>query len=220
MEALKKCRLFEGLPFSAIQKLKTALGAYEQSYGNGEVIIYQGESTSNLGVVLEGAIEAVHYRADGTRAFISALGLGEVFADFLAADDSVHSPAAVSARGVCRVMFVPFSALFSPLPGLEAEQRLVLVNLSRIYAAKYFELKDRLICISSPTIRGKLTNYFELMRERTGSASFTVPFDRDGLAGYLNADRSALSRELAKMKRDGVVDYRKNSFILLSDKHE
>lgn len=214
MEALKKCRLFEGIPFGRVLEIKNALGAAEQSFGEGEVIIGQGEGASSLGIVLSGGIEAVHYRPDGSFAVISNLGEGEVFADFLAADDKAHSPAAISARVPSRILFVPFASLFKLLSGFEEEQRQMLINLSRVYAEKYFELKDRLICISSPTIRGKLINYFKLMSERTGSTTFDVPFDREGLASFLNADRSALSRELSKMKREGILEYYRNSFKL------
>ncbi len=214
MEALKKCRLFEGIPFGRVLEMKSALGAAEQSFGSGEVIIGQGEGASSLGVVLSGGIEAVHYRPDGSFAVISSLGEGDVFADFLAADDRAHSPAAICACEPSRILFVPFASLFVRLAGFEEEQRQVLINLSRVYAEKYFELKDRLICISSPTVRGKLVNYFQLMCERTGSTTFDVPFDREGLAAYLNVDRSALSRELSKMKKDGILEYYKNSFKL------
>ena len=46
---------------------------------------------------------------------------------------------------------------------------------------------------------------------------FEVPLDRNALAAYLFCDRSALCRELSKMKKDGVIDFHKNRFrILLS----
>ncbi len=214
MDALTRCKLFEGIDKQRLLLFKTAVNAGEYSCGSGEVILHQGETTEKLGVVLSGEIEAVHYRSDGSFTLISILGEGEVFADFLAAADTVHSPATIAARGICRVLLIPFASLFKYIEGFEEEQRIVLANLSKIYAEKYFELKDRLVCISAPTIRGKIINYLELMSERKGTDTFTVPFDRDGMAAYLNTDRSALSRELSKMKKDGLIEYYKNSFKL------
>lgn len=214
MDALLRCKLFDGIALERIVAFNKAIGASEYVCGQGEVIIHQGESTEKLGVVLSGEIEAVHYRADGSRTVISILNEGDVFADFLAADDSAHSPATVFARGVCRVLLIKFTSFFLAVEGFEHEQKLVLANLSKIYAEKYFELKDRLVCVSAPTLRGKLMNYLGLISEREGSDTFTIPFDRDGLAAYLNADRSALSRELSKMQADGIVEYYKNSFKL------
>ena len=50
--------------------------------------------------------------------------------------------------------------------------------------------------------------------ERQGSRRFEIPYNRQQLADYLSLDRSALSRELGNMKRDGLLDYRKNYFVL------
>ena len=50
---------------------------------------------------------------------------------------------------------------------------------------------------------------------KADSTDFEIPFDRQQMADYLNLDRSALSKELSKMKSDGILDYRKNHFVLL-----
>ena len=47
-----------------------------------------------------------------------------------------------------------------------------------------------------------------------GSTKVMIPFDRQRLADYLNLDRSALSKELGKMKKNGLLDYHKNVFDL------
>lgn len=50
---------------------------------------------------------------------------------------------------------------------------------------------------------------------RTGKRQFTIPFDRQQMADYLNVERSALSKELGKMQREGILTFRKNTFCLL-----
>lgn len=215
MEGCKNCKLFEGIKDESLVALKTALGASERSFGKGEIIINQGDNTDKLGVVLEGNIEALHLSANGNSTTISILGASEVFADFLAADDTAHSPVSIIAGERCRVLFIPFGALFMPATGFAEERRLMLSNLAKIYASKYFMLMDRLICISSPTIRGKVLKYLTLMYNKTGTATFEIPLDREGLARYLNVDRSALSRELSFMKNEGLIEYYKSSFRIL-----
>lgn len=218
MDALIKCRLFAGIPISKFLLIKEKTRAVEYTFGDGEVIIEQGAASQNIGVVLSGEIEAIHYRSDGTFTIIATLGKGEVFADFLAAGSMVHSPATVSARGKCRVLLIPFAALYTFLPGLEDVQRVLLYNLSKIYAEKYFELKDRLVCVTAPNLRAKLFSYFELMSEKAQSDTFTILFNRERLANYLSADRSALCRELSKMKKDGLIEYSGNNFKLKNGK--
>lgn len=217
MDALTSCKLFNGIPLQKVLLIKEKTRAVEYTYGNGEIIIQQGASSEHIGIVLFGEIEAAHYRSDGTYTIIATLGRGDVFADFLAADGDVHSPATVYANGACRVLMIPFDSLYSHLPGLENEQRVLLLNLSKIYAEKYFELKDRLVCVSAPSLRTKILSYLNLMSEKAQSNIFTVPLNREMLANYLSVDRSALSRELSKMKREGIIEYYRNSFKLKND---
>lgn len=215
MKDCRECKLFAGIDEKALSGLRSVLGAFERSFGKGEVIINQGDNTDKLGVVTEGSIEAIRFSANGNGTLISALGRGEVFADFLAADDTAQSPVSIIAGDRCRVMLIPFGGLFARDTGFDDEKRIILSNLVAIYAEKYFLLMDRLICISSPTIRGKIVKYLTLMHGKTGTATFEVPFDREGLARYLNVDRSALSRELSKMKNDGLIEYYKSSFRII-----
>ncbi|MDE6727350.1 MAG: helix-turn-helix domain-containing protein, partial [Oscillospiraceae bacterium] len=70
---------------------------------------------------------------------------------------------------------------------------------------------------SLKTIRGRLLSYFSQQMSVQGSNKITVPFDRQQLADYLNLDRSALSKELGKMKKDGLIEYRKNRFEIKID---
>lgn len=214
MDVLTSCKLFNGIPLQKLLLIKEKLRAVEYTYGNGEIIIRQGASSEHIGIVLFGEIQAAHYRSDGTYTIIATLGCGDVFADFLAADGAVHSPATVYAKGACRVLMIPFNLLYSHFPGLENEQRILLLNLSKIYAEKYFELKDRLVCVSAPSIRAKILSYLNLMSEKAQSNTFTIPFNREVLANYLSVDRSALSRELSKMKKEGIVEFYRNSFKL------
>ena len=215
MNTCKGCKLFAGIDESVLVDLKTALSAAERCFGKGEVIINQGENTDKLGVVMEGSIEAMHFSANGNGILISALGKGDVFADFLAADNKAQSPVSIIAGDRCRVLLIPFGALFTRDTDFAEERRILLSNLAKIYAEKYFLLMDRLICMSSPTIRGKVTKYLAINCERTLSCTFDAPFDREGLARYLNVDRSALSRELSRMKSEGLIDYYKSSFRII-----
>ncbi len=215
MKETKGCLLFEGIDTETLVYFKSALGASERSFGKGEVIISQGDNTDKLGVVLEGHIEALHFDADGNSTTVSVLGVNEVFADFLAADDTAHSPVSIIAGEKCRVLFIPFGAMFMPTDEFGEERRILLSNLAKIYASKYFAMMDRLICISMPTMRGKIIRYLKLVYGKTGTFTFEIPFDREGLARYLNTDRSALSRELSRMKKEGLIEYYKSSFRII-----
>lgn len=90
----------------------------------------------------------------------------------------------------------------------------IMQNLFAICVRKNLILSNRIFCTTPKTVRGRLLVYLSSESAKAGSTSFTIPFDRQGMADYLNLDRSALSKELGRMKKDGILDFKKNHFIL------
>lgn len=215
MKENKNCALFEGVDVDRLDELKLALGASKRSFGKGEVIINQGDRTDKLGVVLSGRIEAVHLDANGNSTLISTLGAGEVFADFLAANGTMRSPVSLISMDGCTALFIPFESLLTDTKDFAEERHILLSNLAKIYAEKYFALMDRMICVSAATMREKIIRFLSYMHRKTGTSTFEIPFDREGLARYLTVDRSALSRELSKMKKERLIEYYKSSFRIV-----
>ena len=88
-------------------------------------------------------------------------------------------------------------------------------NLLSLSAQKNLNLSRKIFHTSPKTIRGRLLSYLSDQSVRSGSRSFTIPFNRQQLADYLNVDRSALSNELSKMQREGLIRVDRNQFVLL-----
>ena len=88
-------------------------------------------------------------------------------------------------------------------------------QLVRTISDKYFSLSRRIDLLVLKSLRAKVCAYLLSEAERAGSLTFSIPFSRIQLADYLNCDRSALSRELSQMQRDGLLDTYKSSFKLL-----
>ncbi len=212
MNGIDKCLLFDRISKETLMQALSVMGAYPRLYGTGEIILHQSERTDRLGVIEYGSAEAVVYGTDGTQSLVSKLSSGDVFADFLAVDGNYSSPVTLISRENTRVLHIPISSILSAPRDAETEGKIMLSNLVRIYAKKYFELKNRIICLTQPTLREKICTVLSHYSE--GKAELTLPYNRDELARYLNADRSALSRELSKMKAEGLIDYRKNKFVI------
>ena len=96
----------------------------------------------------------------------------------------------------------------------KGEYSVLIRNLTMISARKNLLLSRRILHTSSKKIRGRLLSYLSHQAELQGSRYIDIPLNRQQLADYLSLDRSALSKELAKMKQDGLLDYHKNSFVL------
>ena len=151
-------------------------------------------------------------RAAGARIPITHMEPGGVFGDVLSGS-SLASPVTVMASVPCEVLLIPYERLLLS-DGSPAHQQ-TLRNLVRTISDKYFSLSRRIDLLVLKSLRAKVCAYLLSEAERAGSLTFSIPFSRIQLADYLNCDRSALSRELSQMQRDGLLDTYKSSFKLL-----
>lgn len=206
--ALKSSGLFREMTENEAAEALTLLGARTESYSKNESFAMTGEKNKYFGLVLEGMLFVTTGRSSGDRVIIDAVPAGSFYVDCPGLGGEQLYAAAESASAVVRM---DISGAFARDVGPVGE--LLRKNYAWLLCER-LEVMNRRVCIlSRRTIREKLAAYFEYLSEASGSeAGFTVPFDRAALADYLGADRSALSRELSKMKREGLIDYSRSSF--------
>ena len=209
---LQSTSLFAGLEAEALRVLLGEVGAVLRTYSRGETLVLAGQSNRRVGVVLSGAIEAYHSAASGVRLPISQMGPGGVFGDVLGGS-SLSSPVTVVASAPCEVLLLPYERLLLS-DGSPAHQR-VVQNLVRTISDKYFSLSRRIDLLVMKSLRAKVAAYLLSEAARAHSLTFSIPFSRIQLADYLNCDRSALSRELSTMQKEGLIDTYRSSFKLL-----
>lgn len=210
---LQTTSLFTGLTEEELRLLLARLGAGVRSYGKGEALVLAGEPNRRVGIVLTGELEAYRPGQDGARIPITHVEPGGVFGDVLGGS-SLASPVTVLAASACEVLLVPYEQLLLS-DGSPAHQR-VLQNLVRTISDKYFSLSRRIDLLVMKSLRAKVAAYLLSEAAHAHSLTFSIPFSRIQLADYLNCDRSALSRELSTMQREGLIDTYRSSFKLLA----
>lgn len=210
MTEILASELFCGIDEKAAEDIISELGAYEREYAPGERIFSGGDKTTAAGVVISGivCIENVDFR--GNTNLIARLGSGDIFGEAFAAA-AVPMRVDVTAAEQSRILFVPVNGLFLsselPLMGRMRE------NFIRLLAEKNVMLSAKLECISKRTVREKVMTFLSM--QAAGGREFDIPFDRQQMADYLCTDRSALSAELSRLKKEGIIDFRKNHFVLM-----
>ena len=209
---LQTTSLFAGLERDALHALLGELNAVVRSYGRGETLVLAGRSNRRVGVVLSGAIEAYRPAPGGGHLPITHMGPGGVFGDVLGGS-SLASPVTVVAAAPCEVLLLPYEKLL--LPGSDPARQQLLQNLVRTISDKYFLLSRRIDLVILKSLRAKVCAYLLSEAELHHSLTFTIPYSRIQLADYLNCDRSALSRELSQMQREGLLDTYRSSFKLM-----
>ena len=209
---LQTTTLFAGLSAAELSTLLSRLGGSVRSYGKGEALVLAGEPSRRVGIVLSGELEAYRPAPGGVRIPIAQVEPGGVFGDVLGGS-SLSSPVTVLAAAPCEVLLMPYEKLL--LPGADPARQRVLQNLVRTISDKYFLLSRRVDLLLLKSLRAKVCAYLLSEAEVHHSLTFTIPYSRIQLADYLNCDRSALSRELSLMQRDGLLETYRSSFKLL-----
>ena len=204
--------LFAGIPRDGIDSLMDRLEARIRRAEKGEVLLRAGLPAPGVGLLASGLLTISMTDAQGNRAVLGRVMPGEIFAEAYACLPGEPLLVDVIADASGEAVFLnPFAA--SARGGDTDRMRL---NLLRMAAAKNLQLSRRMACLTPKTIRGRLLAYFSQQAIQAGSRAFDIPFDRQGLADYLNVDRSALSAELGRMQREGLLEARRSRIRLLS----
>ena len=210
---LSKTSLFQGCLAEDISGMADRLGFLTACYKKGAVIYEEGTTTHNIGMVLSGSVQIGHNDIWGNNSILSIAKAGDVFAEAYACIPKEPLMIQAEANEPCEILFINVPKLFAPCRDC-AMQNQVIQNLVAISAQKSLQLSRRCLHTSPKTIRGRLLSYFSQLVSQQGSAKIVSPFNRQQLADYLNLDRSALSKELGKMKQEGFIEYHKNTFVI------
>lgn len=186
------------------------------SYKKGDVIFAAGSIVTEIGLILLGSVRVEHTDLWGNKSILGITPAGGVFAESYACIPNEPMMVDAVANESCDILFISVPRLFTPCSACGSQNR-VIQNLVMISAGKNLQLSKRSLHTSPKTIRGRLFSYFSQEVSAQGSSKIVIPFDRQQLADYLNLDRSALSKELGKMKNDGLIEYNRNTFVIKAD---
>ena len=214
-QVLGKVRLFDNIGPDDTEKMLGCLGAALKNYAKDELILKAGDRITGIGIVLGGMVQIVKDDLYGKRSIMANIEPGDIFAEVLACVGIPKSPITAIAAEDAEVMFIGFERIVTNCPNGCGFHTTLIQNMLKIIAEKNLILSKKLDFIQIKSLRERIAAYLIEQSKAGGGAFFNIPFDRSGLADYLNADRSALSRELARMKEDGLIDYHKNGFKLL-----
>ena len=212
MKILTENTLFKGLSESQIADILSTAYHSEKSFRDGEIIVHQGDIINNIGIVLAGNATGKKYTPEGEEIIVSYMDTNKIFGDVLSGAIGFASPVTVQAVGSCRVLFIDYNQLLYSRHPLAHR---VLQNMIQSISRKYFAQNKRMDILMLKSVRSKVLSYLEWQRQIKGGKTFSIDLDRRLLADFLGVERSALSRELSRMKADGLIDYHKNNFTLV-----
>ena len=210
MQAL---HVFDGISGEEFQRMFVCFQAQMKEYTPDEVISLY-DTGNRVGIILEGEADLIKYDQDGNRNIIEHLNEQDIFGRvFFAPYD--ENEVDVIACSKCRIVFFDYQHLIKRCENACMHHSILVSNVLQIFSNKTRQLHARIETLSQRSIRNKLLNYFYQLAFQNHSDSFEIPFSLNAMADYLFVDRSAMLREMKKMRDEGIIESKGRQVKLL-----
>lgn len=206
--------LFRGMKAGEVESLLECLKVKKRTFKKGEVIFRVGQTTSSMGLVVSGVVSVEIDDVWGNKNIWTHASAGQVFGETYACLPGEPMLVSAVAAEDAEVMFLNAGRLMKVCPKNCPYHGKLIQNLLAIASQKNINLSRRMTHLAARSIRGRVSSYLSFEAVQRGSREFTIPYNRQQLADYLNVDRSALSNELSKMQKEGLLRTEKNYFCL------
>lgn len=215
-EVLRQCALFQDMEESELTGLLSCLGAKISAVFKDQAIFTEGDPAQYMGIVLSGSAQVVRDDYYGTRSIVAVIETSQLFAETFACAGIKAIPVSVIAVCDSEIMLMDCRRILTMCSSACAFHTRLINNLLRVVANKNLLLNQKLEFTSKRTTREKLMAYLLAQAKKAENNEFLIPYNRQALADYLEVERSAMSAEISKLCKDGVIDTKRNWFKILS----
>ena len=196
--------LFKGITETDFMHMTGCIGYSVKNYKKDELIILEDENIKNVGIVLSGAVHMIKEDIWGNGTIAAYIGFGELIGESFVFGNVSRSIVSFKAAAKTEIMFLDFDRIIHTC------------SSACVHHSKNISLMEKIEVTSKKSLREKILAYLSIQSQRNNSTYFEIPLGRVELAEYLCADRSALTRELNNMRDEGIIDFDKNTFRILS----
>ncbi len=207
--------LFAGIAPNELASLLGCLNAVQKRYVKNSHIFMAGDKVAAIGLMLSGRAHILQDDFWGNRSIIAQLTAGDLFAEAFCCAGVSKMPVSVMAAEDADILLIDYSKIITPCSAVCDFHKQLISNMLGIVARKNVMLTQKIEHATRRRTREKLLSYLSSRALTNGTDTFKIPFNRQELADYLAVERSAMCAELSKMRDEGLLDFKKNSFTLL-----
>ena len=207
--------LFKGVSQDDCQRMISCFNPEIRYYKSGSRIAEYSGNSDRIGIILNGTAVMVRYDINGIRTIIESLGEQGIFGAYFTYFPSVRSMIEIAAETDCEIMFVKRSEITKRCENACRCHSMVVENLLELMSEKAITLSERIEVLSQRTIEDKLISCLQIIEDKTPEGKTPqIPFTTTALSDYLCVNRSALQREITRLKRNGTLTISKRKFKL------
>lgn len=217
LEILKKSSLFNGIETLDMKCMLGCLSPMIRSFKRNEIITLAGEPFFGIGLLLEGEATISKETLSGNRVMLNLIRPGEMFGEMIAFSDQSLWPATVQAQTDTKAIFIPRDKIISQCERVCPWHRMLIQNLLRIVSNRALMLNKKLEYLTIRSMRGKISSFLLDQFHQCGQKTFILDMNRNELADFLNVSRPSMSRELGRMRDEGLIDYHLSTVRILNE---
>lgn len=214
LEPIKQSHLFDQMNDQDILIILDKLNAAIKEYQDNEYLYHTTDYIHDIGIVLTGKIHMLSVDFWGKTFIFAEYSEGSLFGESHSLTPDEPLMFDILAVGKTVVLNIPIRNILSLIYETTPLYQKINKNLLKIIAKKKISFLHKIDHLSRKTLRDKIISYLTVQSRIHASEAFDLPFSRQEMADYLSADRSALSQELSKMKKEGLIDFKHNRFEL------
>ena len=207
--------LLEGICYEDRRAMLGCIGYHIGTFRKGDIINFEDEKIKHGGIVVEGSVDMIKEDIWGNKTMLVRSRKDDVFAETFACGSDNLSMVTFQVSEDATILFLPFNRVMHNCTMACQFHHQLIENMVHVIANKNRDLMRKVEVVSKRTTREKLLSFLSIQAQAQQTRYFEIPLGRVELAEYLCVDRSAMTRELSKMKEEGLIDYDKNCFRLL-----
>lgn len=215
VEKIAESPLFKDIEKCELEEMLGCLQGKVRTYKKGEYIAFERENIRNIGIVLVGAVDMIKEDVWGNKTIIVRMSEKQMFGETFACSTDTTSSVAFLASRDSRILELSFAHVMHTCSKACVFHHRLVENMVTLIADKNRRLMEKLTILSKKNLREKILAYLSEQALMQQEMFFEIPLGRQELAEYLCADRSALTRELSNMRKEGIIDFDKNVFRIL-----
>ena len=215
VEAISKSAFFSGISIEVLPGIMDCLNSKIVDYKKNGYIAIEDEAFEGVGIVLNGEIAVVKENYNGSRTIMAILSQGGIFGEMAAFYGEKKWPATVIAQSDCTIMYIHPEKILDVCDKVCMCHKTLIANIIKVISQKVFNLNSKVEYLTIKSMRGKLSKYLLEQYKKEKSMTFTLPLNREELADFLNVSRPSMSRELGKLRDEGIIDFYRESMRII-----
>lgn len=209
---LPEAILFDGIDVNDLSVMMGCLKPRICEYKKDEYIAIAGDKFESVGILLTGEAAIIKENVEGNRIVMAILQPGDMFGEMVVFSSNSIWPSTVVAQQDCKVFFLSKNKIIGQCERICPWHRTLILNMLKTVSERALTLNKKVEYLTIKSMRGKISVFLLDQYKKTGKTTFVLPMNRNDMADFLNVSRPSMSREMSRMKDEGIIDYHLSTF--------